>query len=161
VIAVFAAVTARVFIWPVVQPLPEHADAIIELGGPGEADRDRVALKLAREHRAPLLIQSTRRGDTACLPPVGGVSVECFYADPNTTRGEARHIGLEAAKRHWRSVILVTTPDQIWRADLRVSRCFPGMIYNATAHLPWQDWFVVIPYQWAASIKALTVERAC
>ena len=30
----FVAVTARVFVWPDLQPLPEHADAIIELGGP-------------------------------------------------------------------------------------------------------------------------------
>ena len=68
-VVVSVAVTARVFVWPALQPLPERADAIIELGGPRDLDRDRVALELAREHRAPVLIQSTRPGDTACLPP--------------------------------------------------------------------------------------------
>jgi len=160
-VVVSVAVTARVFVWPALQPLPERADAIIELAGPRDLDRDRVALELAREHRAPVLIQSTRPGDTACLPPVPGVRIECFYADPNTTRGEARYIGAIAAQRHWHSVILVTTPDQAWRANLRVSRCFAGTVYNATAPLRWNDWFRQIPYQWLASIKALTIQRTC
>jgi uncharacterized SAM-binding protein YcdF (DUF218 family) len=155
------AVTARVFVWPALQPLPERADAIIELAGPSDLDRDRVALELAREHRAPVLIQSTLPGDTACLPPVAGVRIECFYPDPNTTRGEARYIGAIATQRHWHSVILVTTPDQAWRASLRVSRCFAGTVYNATAPLRWNDWFRQIPYQWLASIKALTIQRTC
>jgi uncharacterized SAM-binding protein YcdF (DUF218 family) len=161
VVAAFATVTARVFVWPDLKPLPAHADAIIELGGARSLDRDRVTLELARQHRAPVVIQSTRRGDVHCLPPVSGVRIECFYVDPNTTRGEARHIGVEAARRHWDSVILVTTPDQTWRADLRVSRCFAGKVYNATANLRWYDWFRQIPYQWLSSIKALTYQRTC
>jgi hypothetical protein len=161
VLAAFLAITARLFVWPDLQPLPGRADAIIELAGPGDLDRDRVALELARQHAAPVLIQSTLASDTSCLPPVAGVRIMCFHPRPNTTRGEARYIGALAAKRHWGSVILVTTPDQAWRAHLRVSRCFPGKIYNATAHLPVVDWLKQIPYQWAASIKALTVERAC
>jgi hypothetical protein len=160
-VAAFAAVTARVFVWPDVQPLPTHADAIIELAGPGDHSRDQVALDLAREQKAPVLIQSTLPTDTHCLPPVEGVSIECFHPDPNTTRGEARYIGSVAAQRHWNSVILVTTPDQAWRAHLRVSRCFSGTVYNATAHLPLLDWLRQIPYQWVASIKALTTERTC
>jgi hypothetical protein len=159
--AAFLAITARLFVWPDLRPLPGHADAIIELAGPGDHDRDQVALELAHEHAAPVLIQSTLPGDTSCLPPVTGVRIMCFHPSPDTTRGEARYIGALAAKRHWSSVILVTTPDQAWRAHLRVSRCFPGEIYDATAHLPVVDWLKQIPYQWAASIKALTVERTC
>jgi uncharacterized SAM-binding protein YcdF (DUF218 family) len=159
--AVFAVVTARVFVWPDLKPLPAHADAIIELAGPGDHSRDQLALELAREQKAPVLIQSTLPDDTRCLPPVEGVSIECFHPDPNTTRGEARYIGTVAAQRHWDSVILVTTPDQAWRAHLRVSRCFSGTVYGATAHLPLLDWFRQIPYQWVASIKALTIERTC
>ena len=66
-----------------------------------------------------------------------------------------------AARLDWHSVILVTTPDQAWRARLRVSRCFPGKVYVATAHLPSWDWFRQVPYQWLASVKALTIERSC
>jgi hypothetical protein len=58
-------------------------------------------------------------------------------------------------------VILVTTPDQAWRARLRTTRCFPGDVYVATAPLPPLSWIWLIPYQWAASVKALTVERSC
>jgi hypothetical protein len=53
----FAVLTARLFVWPDLPPLPPEVDAIVELAGPGI--RDRAALALAREHRAPILIQST------------------------------------------------------------------------------------------------------
>lgn len=162
IILLFAAVTARMFIWPDLAPLPERADAIIELGGP--TIRDDAALELARDHRAPVLVQSTvqeEAGTDSCLPPVPGVTIMCFHADPNTTRGEARAIGAMAAQYDWDSIILVTTPDHAWRASWRVSRCFPGQIYVSTTHLPFFEWFRQIPYQWVASTKALTVERGC
>jgi hypothetical protein len=161
VMALLVAATARIYVWPDLQPLPVRADAIIELAGPADDDRDRVALDLARNQKAPVLVQSTLASDTACLPPVAGVRLMCFHPDPVTTRGEARYIGNIAARQHWHSVILVTTPDQAWRARLRVSRCFPGKVYIATAHLPARDWLRQIPYQWLASVKALTIERSC
>jgi uncharacterized SAM-binding protein YcdF (DUF218 family) len=157
----FAAVTARLFVWPDLRALPEQADAIVELGGARATEREQVALQLAREHRAPVLIQSRWSGDGKCVPPVAGVRVECFQPVPSTTRGEARYIAALAVREHWASIILVTTPDQAWRAGLRFSRCFPGKLYNATADLRWHDWFRQIPYQWGASIKALTIERTC
>jgi uncharacterized SAM-binding protein YcdF (DUF218 family) len=161
-ILVFSAVTARVFIWPDLAPLPERVDAIIELGGP--TIRDEAALGLARQHRAPVLVQSTveeEAGTDSCLPPVPDVTILCFRADPYTTRGEARAIGSMAAQYHWDSIILVTTPDHAWRARWRVSRCFPGEIYVSTTHLPFRYWFRQIPYQSVASVKALTLERGC
>ena len=161
-LAVWVMVTARLFVWPSLTPLPAKVDAIIELGGPG--DRDSVALVLARDHRAPFLVQSTialdARSDT-CLPPADGVAVLCIHADPATTRGEAQYIGRLAAAYKWKSVILVTTPDQAWRAQVRVTRCFSGDVYVSTAPLPLIDWLWQIPYQWAATVKAFTVERGC
>jgi hypothetical protein len=161
-VVLFAAATARLFVWPDLDTPPVGVDAIIELAGPGE--RDQTALDLARGHKAPVLAQSTtateeRTGD--CLPPVPGVTIVCFHADPETTRGEARRIGRLARQYHWKSIVLVTTRDHVWRARLRVSRCFPGDIYVTTAPLPPLDWFYVIPYQWAATAKALVVERDC
>jgi len=158
-LACFVAATARLFVWPSLPALPARADAIVELAGPG--DRDAVTLRLAREHRASLAIQSTLPGDTACLPPTPGVRIECFTPDPATTRGEARFIGTQGASAGWRSVIVVTTPDHAWRARLRIERCFPGTVYVATSHLPVRDWLRQIPYQWAASVKALLFQRAC
>jgi uncharacterized SAM-binding protein YcdF (DUF218 family) len=85
----------------------------------------------------------------------------CFHAEPNTTQGEAEYIGQQAQLHHWTSVVLVTTPDQAWRARLRVTRCFPGKVYVATASLPLLEWPRQIAYQWVASAKALISERTC
>ena len=164
VLALFSAITARVFIWPDLPRVPTRVDAIIELGGPGVQGRDRVAVELARAHRAAFLVQSTvvaEAGTDRSLPPVPTETVLCFHATPKTTRGEAEYIGKQAAARHWTSIILVTTPDQAWRARLRVSRCLDGKVYVATSPLPPLDWLGQIPYQWAATAKALTLERAC
>jgi uncharacterized SAM-binding protein YcdF (DUF218 family) len=161
-LVVFGAVTARLFVWPDLAPLPARVDAVVELGGPG--DRDSVAMALARAHRTPVVVQSTvvaEAGTHRCLPPTPRVTVLCFHADPGTTRGEAEEIGQLAGRYGWDAVALVTTPDQAWRARLRVGRCFGGGIYVSTAPLPPADWFVQIPYQWAASVKALVFERDC
>jgi hypothetical protein len=160
--ASFSVATGRLFIWPALGEPPARADAIIELGGMG--DRDGAALALARAHRAPILIQSTvvaEAGTNKCLPPVSDVTIMCFHADPLTTRGEARYIGAVGSQRHWKAVILITTPDQAWRARLRVRRCFPGEVYVATTPLPTWAWLRQIPYQWAATAKALIFQRDC
>ncbi|HEU5035717.1 MAG TPA: hypothetical protein VFT70_01845 [Nocardioides sp.] len=158
----FLATTARVFVWPSLPPLPAHADAIVELAGPGNRDASTIAL--AEKHIAPLVIQSTVPGDATsdtCLDPIEGATIECFSPVPDTTRGEARYIGRRAADEHWRSVIIVTTPDHAWRARLRVERCFPGRVYVATSPLPKADWLMQIPYQWAATAKAELFQRGC
>lgn len=164
ILTIFGAATARLFVWPDLAPTPRHANAIIELGGEAMDRRDRLALELARDHRADFLVQSTttrEAGRHTCLAAVPGVTILCFHADPNTTRGEARYIAAEAARRGWRSVILVTTPDQAWRARLRTTRCFTGGVYVATTPLPLLSWIRQVPYQWVATAKALTVERSC
>jgi len=158
----FSATTARVFVWPSLPPLPDHVDAIIELAGPG--DRDAVTIALARKNLAPLVIQSTLPGDATsdtCLAPIAHTTIRCFTPVPATTRGEARYIGERGAAEHWRSVIIVTTPDHAWRARLRVERCFPGQVYVATSPLPKADWLRQIAYQWAATVKAELLQRDC
>ena len=47
------------------------------------------------------------------------MTILCFHADPNTTRGEARDIAAMAAQYDWDSIILVTTPDHAWRVRVR------------------------------------------
>jgi uncharacterized SAM-binding protein YcdF (DUF218 family) len=162
VLVVFGVATVRLFVLPDLAPLPAHADAIIELAGPGI--RDAATMELVHEGKAPVVVQSTvaaEAGTHTCLPQTPGVEVLCFNPNPGTTLGEARYIGQVAAQRHWQSVIIVTTPDHALRAQLRVSRCFPGTIYVATSPLPWFDWFKQIPYQWAASAKALLFQTSC
>jgi uncharacterized SAM-binding protein YcdF (DUF218 family) len=153
----------HVFIWPDLPPLPPRADVIVQLGGPG--DRRLVAVNLARAGRAPLVAISVSyaEADTSWCADgrYHGVAVLCFHSDPFTTRGEARSVADLAGRHGWHSVILVTTPDQASRATLRVSRCYGGKIFVATAHLPWYQWPTQIVYQVGATVKAYTFETSC
>lgn len=156
----FCVATARLFIWPTTG-MPSRVDAIVVPGGPG--DRLDVALNLAREDRASYLALS--RGEYVppqlCGTRVGTATVICFQPDPDTTQGEAEVTSRLAMKYGWRSIVLVTSPDQTWRAELRFGRCYSGKIYAVTTQLPLHKWALMIPYQWAATIKAEVVNRGC
>jgi uncharacterized SAM-binding protein YcdF (DUF218 family) len=159
-IVTLALVTARLFVWPA-QGMPASVDAIVMLAGPGE--RLPVALQLAREHRAPVLVIS--RGwqgyGGPCPPPTSGVRLICFDPDPGNTRGEAEFIGKLSRRYHWHSIVLVTIRAQDTRARILVGRCFNGSIYAATAPLPLGSWPYQIAYGWGALLKALVLYRNC
>lgn len=157
---VFVAATVRLFVWPA-QGMPASAGAIVMLAGPG--DRLQVALRLAREHRAPVLVVSEgwKGYGGPCPPPVKGVKIICFEPDPGNTRGEAEFAGRLAKRYHWHSIVLVTTPPQDTRARVILRRCFSGSIYLAAASLPWSAWPYQIVYGWGALAKALVVQRGC
>jgi uncharacterized SAM-binding protein YcdF (DUF218 family) len=165
-VAVFLAVTARLFLFPA-QGMPRRVDAIVMLDGPGDQARLHAALRLAREHRAPTLVVSI--GSPASQPQPGGgcprgvqrVKVICFNPSPATTQGEAEFTGRLARQHHWTSVALVTVTPQDTRARLRLSRCFGGPVYVATAPLPAGQWPYQLAYEWGATIKALLVQRNC
>jgi len=156
----FSLVSARLFIWPATGA-PARADAIVMLAGPGS--RLPVALDLARQHRAPVLVVS--RGQHGyggpCPAPVPGVKLICFEPDPGNTRGEAEYVGRLAAANHWTSLLLVTVRQQDTRARVIMRRCYGGTIYVATADLPWDRWPYEIAYEWGALIKAVVVHPAC
>jgi uncharacterized SAM-binding protein YcdF (DUF218 family) len=154
--------TYRLFVRPELPPLPDRADVIFVLSGYG--DRIHIAERLVREGRAPVVVWSTT-AERAAAPCLSGlaheVTVMCIHPEPYSTRGEARAIATLAAEHGWRSMILVTTRDQAWRARVRVSRCFDGEIYHAIAELPRDMWPRQVAYQWGATIKAFTVEIPC
>jgi uncharacterized SAM-binding protein YcdF (DUF218 family) len=160
VIVAFGLVTARLLVWPA-QGMPASVDAIVMLAGPG--NRLPVALQLAREHRAPVLVVS--RGwqgyGGPCPASVPGVKLICFDPDPGNTRGEAEALGRLAKQFRWSSVVLVTTRPQDTRARLMVGRCFGGSAYVVTAPLPVSSWPYQIAYGWGALLKALVVNRTC
>ena len=160
VIVAFGMVTARLLVWPA-QGMPTRVSAIVMLAGPG--DRLPVALELAREHRAPMLVVS--RGwqgyGGPCPSPVPGVKLICFDPDPGTTRGEAEAVGRMAKQFRWRSVVLVITRTQDTRARIMAERCFGGSVFAVTAPLPVTSWPYQIVYGWGALLKALVVDRAC
>jgi hypothetical protein len=160
IVVAFCAVTARLLVWPA-QGMPARVSAIVMLAGPG--DRLPVALKLAREHRAPVLAVS--RGNQGyggpCPSPVPGVKLICFEPSPATTQGEAAALGRMARQFRWNSVVLVTTRTQDTRARIITERCFGGSTYVVTAPLPLGQWPYVIAYGWGALFKAVFVVRSC
>ena len=161
-LAGFGVATVRLFIVPP-QGMPSRVDAIVMLNGPG--DRLTTALNLAWAHRAPMIVIS--RGSrywghgSVCAPKIPGERVICFDADPATTRGEAEFAGRLARRYGWHSIVLVATTPQDTRARLRVGRCFSGRIYVINASLPASEWPYAIAYEWAATIKALVLQRSC
>jgi len=159
-IAAFLLVTARLFVWPA-EGMPASVSAIVMLAGPG--DRLPVALRLAREHRAPILVvsQGWQGYGGPCPPAVPGVKLMCFNPNPGNTRGEAEFAGRLAQRYHWRSMVLVTTRAQDTRARIITERCFGGSVYVITAPLPASSWPYQIAYEWGALMKALVVQRTC
>jgi len=155
--------TAHLFVWPQ-QGMPAHVDAIVMLDGPG--DRLDTALKLARAHRAPMLVISrgtpySSHGYSGCASKIPGVKVICFNPDPATTRGEAQYTGLLAKRYRWHTIVLVATTPQDTLARLRAGRCFGGNIYVVNAPIPPSAWPYAITYEWGATIKALILQRSC
>lgn len=163
VVLAFAAVTARLLVWPA-QGMPARTDAIVMLAGPG--DRLSVALSLAREKRALVLVVSTGHlgygspcPATAATPDV---TIMCFDPDPATTRGEAEYVARLARRYGWRSIALVVTPQQDARASMLFHRCYQGTVYAVTTPQPtWSQLAYQIAYGWGAMLKALIFVRAC
>lgn len=160
VVLVFGVVTARLFVWPA-QGMPARVSAIVLLAGPG--NRLGVALDLARQHRAPVLVVSQGQHGYGgpCPAATPGVRLICFQPDPGNTRGEAEFVGRLAARYHWTSVVLVTSRAQDTRARLVVKRCFGGPVYVITGPLPLGDWPYQIAYEWGALFKSLVLYRSC
>jgi uncharacterized SAM-binding protein YcdF (DUF218 family) len=159
-VVVFGVVTARLFAWPA-DGMPARVDAIVSLAGPG--DRLAVALQLARERRAPVLVVSQGwqgyGGPCPSAPP--GVKLICFDPNPGDTRGEAEFVGRLAQRYHWNSIVLVTIRTQDTRARILTARCFDGSIYVVTAALSWDSWPYQIVYGWGALFKAFFLNRSC
>ena len=160
VVLAFVVSTARLFVWPA-QGMPARVSAIVMPAGPG--DRLGVALSLARQHRAPVLVVSQGQHGYGgpCPAATPGVQLICFEPDPGNTRGEAEFVGRLAKKDHWTSVVLVTSRAQDTRARVVVGRCFSGSVYVVTGSLPLSAWPYQIAYEWGALFKALVVYRSC
>lgn len=160
----FCGLTARLFVFPA-SGMPARVDAIVMLNGSATGDRFRTAFNLGYAHRAPVLLISSGNSfgppDGSCGPQIPHLKVICFNPNPPTTQGEVEYVGRLARQHHWHSIALVTITPQDSRARLRMERCFSGHVYVMTAPIPWEMWPYQLAYEWAATVKALTVNTAC
>ena len=157
----FIALTARLFVWPQTD-VPRRAGAIVVLGSDPVNEMRRVneGKKLLLAGDAPVLAISDAGG--RCPINTTIPRVFCFTPSPDSTQGEARFIGTTARMRHWHSVIVVAGRPQATRARLRIERCYAGTIEMVGADpLSPEQWIYQIAYEWAATIKALTLQRGC
>jgi uncharacterized SAM-binding protein YcdF (DUF218 family) len=140
---------------------PAKSDEIVVLGPVSFGFRLQVARSLSRRYPSAAVLVSTARGE-ACpggfAPPA---TVVCFHPDPFTTRGEARYAANYAKESHLRSILVVTTAEQVRRARLRFSRCWPGELLVVRTASGWSSLAPAIPYEIAASLKAQLIERSC
>jgi len=159
-IAIFIALTARLFVWPATGA-PGQVDAIVMTASPYAPLS--LATRLARAHGAKYLLISLGHDGYggSCPPGTPGIRLMCFDPSPATTQGEAQYAGQMAAKYNWRSILVVSITPQLWRAEERVQRCFNGAVYGVAGGIPWHSWPYEIAYEWGATVKMLVWQRSC
>jgi hypothetical protein len=143
--------------------MPARVDAIVVLGGPGDGLAKGV--ELAHRGRAPVLVLSAALSEPMPADLYGRrdptLKVVCFQPEPGTTQG-----GGQVCWPPGPAVPLAIhgagdTPDQDTRARIRFGRCFGGSIYVVTIPLPASLWVYQLAYQWAATFKAVVLQRSC
>jgi hypothetical protein len=156
----FLLATAKLYVFPK-RDTPVPVDAIVMFAGsPGRLE---LAVALARGGYAPVLAVSQPTPADACPPDtIPNVQVVCFHPKPLTTRGEARWTGATARARGWRSIIVITSTPQDTRARLRLSRCYDGDVRIMSIDpVNRAAWAYMVSYEWAATVKALVLQRSC
>jgi len=147
---------------------PAHpADALVVFAG-GRGERLSKAVTLLQQHVAPVLIISN--GRDARWPAANRLCVSrqrfevlCPQPRPDTTRGEARMVRDLAARRGWRSVVVVTSTYHARRAQLLLHRCFDGQL-QVVAAAPREQWlrtWARANVELAALVRALVTAPDC
>jgi len=161
VIALFVVATLALLVRPPTN-LPRHVDGILSLNGGNEEAREALAVSLAGNGYAQVLLfsQGSSGNDTPC-PKVPRVSVVCFVDVTNNTRGEARWAGAYAERHHWHSLLIVPGLVQATRARLLTERCFSGQVVVVPASVPLLELPYDIFHEWGGLIEALFIDRGC
>ena len=156
-----AAALGRVFVVPPADA-PRPTDLIVVLGGQGTSSRTERAAEVSAAHPGATVVFVV--GELKYCPdaPPGAAEVVCTLPPPpGTTRGEARFAARYAREHGMDSITVVTTPDQLVRARFRFSRCWDGELVSVQAPLPLWQVVAQVPYQSAATVKALVLEPGC
>jgi uncharacterized SAM-binding protein YcdF (DUF218 family) len=134
-----------------------------------------VVLAGGREHRLAKGLELWRRGVAPTLAISDGrapgwtqanrlctqARILCFRPDPYSTRGEAEWTAREAARRRWRSVVVVTSTYHVRRSRVIFSRCFNGRLAIEAADPPAENFAVGVAWEWPKSAYYLTLGRGC
>jgi uncharacterized SAM-binding protein YcdF (DUF218 family) len=164
-LGLFAAITARLFVWPATDP-PRRADAVLVFAG-GRGERLREGTRRVQEGVAPVLVVSDggvpgSRFARACRQQLG-IRVVCVTPRESSTRAEARVFAELAEREGWRSVAMVTSSYHVRRASLLLGRCYRGKVFTVAARPPRTgvDLAGRALREWAGLAAALTVQRGC
>lgn len=158
-LAVIAA-DVRLFMVPA-SDQPARTDVIVVLGGKTYQDRITAGDALAARYPGAVLLVSTPASHVCPPQPADVTRQLCFVPDPSTTQGEARATARMARTFGWRSITVVTTADQVWRARLRFGRCWAGPLRIVQAPTSIATRLLTVPYEMAATVKAETWQRGC
>jgi hypothetical protein len=137
------------------------ADAVVVLGGQEYKARLQTADVMLKKFPGSVVVVSIPGGIPCPAQPPGASAILCFTPNPSTTQGEARTAAKLAVKYGWKSIEVVTTADQVWRARLRFSRCWSGSLRVVRADSSIHSRIRAVPYEIAATIKAETLQRGC
>jgi uncharacterized SAM-binding protein YcdF (DUF218 family) len=164
-LGLFAAITARLFVWPATDP-PRRADAVLVFAG-GRGERLREGTRLVQEGVAPVLVVSDggvpgSRFARACRQQLG-IRVVCVTPRESSTRAEARVFAELADREGWRSVAMVTSSYHVRRASLLLGRCYRGKVFTVAARPPRTgvDLAGRALREWAGLAAAFTLQRGC
>jgi uncharacterized SAM-binding protein YcdF (DUF218 family) len=160
VLVAIVAVEVRLFVVPH-SDRPGPSDAVVVLGGETYQARLEAADALLQQYPGSVLVASISGGHTCPDRPPTASAVICFRPNPLTTQGEARETAKLAAQHGWKSVTVVTTAEQVWRARLRFTRCWSGQLHVLQAPTGIEVRLRLTPYESAASIKAEVFQRGC
>ena len=138
---------------------------MVVLGGPN-SNAPHEGVRLVEEGYAPTVAFSLAPGVPCVAAAVKevdpAVKTVCFYAEPQTTQGEARSIKRLAATYHWTRIIVVMPIPQASRARLRIGRCYSGQVLEVGVEPQgFWDWVRGIVYEWGAEFKAVVLQPTC
>lgn len=162
-----AVLSYRWFIDPAVESVETvgTADAVVVFAG-SEA-RIETAMELMELGVAPnLVIPNGRSGeieDHDLCDKVASFQVFCPDSATIDTMGEARVIGRLAEDRGWSSLIAVTSSYHVHRATYQLGLCHDGPVQAVapTRRIHRDDLVLSLVNEWAGTIAAMTVQRAC
>ena len=160
-LALGAAVLGRVFVVPPSDD-PRPTDLIMVLGGLDTPSRTERAAEVSAAHPGATVVYVV--GEMKYCPdrPAGAAEVVCTLPPPpGTTQGEARFAAAYARDHGMDSITVVTTADQVLRARFRFTRCWDGDLVSVQAPTSLGEVLSQLPYQTAATVKALVVEPGC